>query len=40
LGLSLGLYIAREIALAHGGSLEVASEKDAGTTFTVMLPSA
>jgi signal transduction histidine kinase len=37
-GLSLGLYIAREIALAHQGRIEVASEEAAGTTFTVRLP--
>jgi signal transduction histidine kinase len=37
-GLSLGLYIAREIALAHQGRIEVASDEAAGTTFTVRLP--
>lgn len=37
-GLSLGLYIAREIALAHQGRIEVASGEAAGTTFTVRLP--
>ena len=37
-GLSLGLHIAREIALAHGGSVTVVSEAAAGTTFTVRLP--
>ena len=39
-GLGLGLYIAREIALAHGGSLDVASDAESGTTFTVRLPPA
>jgi PAS domain S-box-containing protein len=34
----LGLYIARQIALAHGGSIDVASSQAAGTTFTVRLP--
>jgi signal transduction histidine kinase len=36
-GLGLGLYITREIAVAHGGSLEVTSG-DEGTTFSVRLP--
>lgn len=36
-GLSLGLYITKEIALAHGGSVEVASDEE-GTTFCVRLP--
>jgi len=39
-GLGLGLYIAREIALAHGGTLVVRSETEAGTTFTACLPAA
>ena len=37
-GLGLGLYISREIALAHGGSLDVASSRGSGTTFIVRLP--
>jgi signal transduction histidine kinase len=36
-GLGLGLYITNEIALAHGGTVEVTSG-DEGTTFTVRLP--
>ena len=36
--LGLGLYIAREIAVAHGGSIDVASSQGEGTTFTVCLP--
>lgn len=36
--LGLGLFVAREIAVAHGGSIEVASDEDQGTTFTVRLP--
>jgi signal transduction histidine kinase len=39
-GLGLGLYICREIVLAHGGSLELESTQAAGTTFTVVLPRA
>ena len=38
--LSLGLYIAREIARAHGGDIEIASSDAHGTTFTVRLPKA
>ena len=37
--LGLGLYIAREIVLAHGGTMEVRSSDDEGTTFAVFLPS-
>jgi signal transduction histidine kinase len=37
-GLGLGLFIARQIAEAHGGSLEVSSTPEAGTTFAVHLP--
>lgn len=36
-GLGLGLYITREIAEAHGGSVEVVSGNE-GTTFSVRLP--
>ncbi len=36
-GLGLGLYIAREIAVAHGGSLDVVSSEAGGTTFTARL---
>ena len=36
--LGLGLYIAREIAAGHGGSINVTSSKDEGTSFTVRLP--
>ncbi len=36
--LGLGLFIAREIAVAHGGAISVTSNKLDGTTFTVSLP--
>ncbi|MFK0090229.1 ATP-binding protein [Pseudomonas sp. NPDC090755] len=37
-GLGLGLYIAEQIVLAHGGSLGVHSVEGQGATFTVRLP--
>lgn len=37
-GLGLGLYIASEIARAHGGTLDVVSDAEA-TTFTFRMPS-
>ncbi len=37
-GLGLGLYIASEIARAHGGTLTVCSSMDDGTCFTLRLP--
>jgi two-component system, LuxR family, sensor kinase FixL len=37
-GLGLGLYIAREIVEAHGGSIRLQSAPGAGSTFTVELP--
>ncbi|TNC49644.1 GAF domain-containing sensor histidine kinase [Rubellimicrobium rubrum] len=37
-GLGLGLYIACEIARAHGGTLDVESSEAEGTTFTLTLP--
>lgn len=36
--LGLGLYIAKLIAEAHGGAIAVASEEQAGTTFSLRLP--
>lgn len=36
--LGLGLYIAREIATAHGGDISASSDALAGTTFTVHIP--
>ncbi len=37
-GTGLGLSLARRIVLAHGGSIDVASEVGAGSMFTVRLP--
>jgi len=34
----LGLYIVDQVVRAHGGTIEVASTAEAGTTFTVRLP--
>jgi signal transduction histidine kinase len=36
--LGLGLYIAQQIAHAHGGELVATSSAEAGTTFTLVLP--
>ena len=36
--LGLGLFVAREIAVAHGGSIIVSSDEVEGTIFTVRLP--
>lgn len=37
-GLGLGLFISRQIALAHGGDIEVVSSPGAGTAVTIRLP--
>lgn len=37
-GMGLGLYISKEIVGAHGGTINVESELDKGSTFTVELP--
>lgn len=36
--LGIGLYIAREIINAHGGSIDVSSNEHDGTKFTITLP--
>ncbi len=36
--IGLGLYIARQVAHSHGGTIDVTSTQEAGTTFTVRLP--
>ena len=37
-GAGLGLYIARKVAVSHGGSLDAVSTPDLGTVFTLRLP--
>jgi signal transduction histidine kinase len=37
-GLGLGLYIASQIAIAHGGRLDVTSTRETGTVFTFCMP--
>jgi signal transduction histidine kinase len=37
-GLGLGLYLAKEIVGAHGGTISVDSTESKGTTFTLTLP--
>jgi signal transduction histidine kinase len=38
--IGLGLFIARSIIHAHGGTIDVSSSPEAGTTFCVLLPRA
>ena len=37
-GIGLGLYIARQIVIGHGGTISVASSDSTGTVFTIRLP--
>jgi signal transduction histidine kinase len=37
-GLGLGLYLAREIARAHGGEVSADADPGGGTSFRVRLP--
>jgi len=39
-GLGLGLFISQQIVLAHGGTIDLTSSVEMGTTFTVRLPRA
>lgn len=39
-GLGLGLFITKTIVDAHGGSIEITSTAEEGTTFRVTLPRA
>jgi signal transduction histidine kinase len=36
--LGLGLYITKEIVVGHGGTIDVSSSEDKGTTFTARFP--
>jgi hypothetical protein len=36
--IGLGLYIAREVARSHGGTIDATSSREAGTAFTLRLP--
>lgn len=37
-GLGIGLYIVQQIVIAHGGTVDVVSDTDIGTVFTLRLP--
>jgi len=36
--LGLGLFIVKQIVAAHGGSIQVRSDRESGTAFVVRLP--
>jgi signal transduction histidine kinase len=36
--LGLGLYITKDIVMSHGGTINVTSTEETGTTFIVRLP--
>ncbi len=36
--IGLGLFIAHQIVIAHGGTIDVTSSAAEGTAFTVLLP--
>ncbi len=38
INLGLGLYIAKDIVVAHGGTIDVTSTEKEGTTFTARFP--
>lgn len=38
IGSGLGLYVSRQIVESHGGSIDVSSETDKGTIFTIKIP--
>jgi hypothetical protein len=38
MNLGLGLYITNEVILAHGGTIQVSSTEEKGTTFTARFP--
>jgi two-component system CheB/CheR fusion protein len=37
-GLGLGLFLTKELVTAHGGTVDVVSRENVGTTFTITLP--
>ena len=37
-GTGLGLYLAEQVALAHGGRIDLETEAGRGSTFSLVLP--